>query len=540
MMNTGGVGGGAHNQANGAANGAGAHHDVGEGQAQANGNAAGAGADAQDAGEGTALWKRWVRALNRNRARLLWVEAEEAAYIQLEGGDVIPLHSDRMARWFQQRSDREAAHGSDKWRKAAGALRSWISQNGERVTVHRGARVDWAAQTAWIGLEDGRHVYRVSPAGIQRVRNGTDGALILAGHAPDLGETISVTGELFRWLTADTWLTPTAGLTLAVYAVLAMIGAQSHQARPLMLFTGPTGTGKTTTAALFGSAISGRDTVAGKMKSREEQNEARLCNDFFTLFDNLDSPPQGLDVEDVLATAATSQKVSIRKMRVEGEVVEKPITAFVICTSFRQPQCLKRGDVIGRSLMAESRKPKGARVRQVGSRAPDRTLMWCDLLVLLQRALTRWPETPAESEHRSVEFVRMAYALLPPQGAAALERAQLRLQGNVAGLDDPILAKLEANPPPEPMTAQELYAWWWPESPTTINFDFDPEKPKSAIALGKLLGNKAGQFGRWEITSNADPKRNVTIWALTPVEGGAGLADKQAMALLRGMLKGRS
>jgi hypothetical protein len=463
--------------------------------------------------------------LGKSGARLIWTNTKEA-YFQLPTGEVMPVYSDDAARYFQRRTERDAFYGSQKWKGAAGALRSWIEEHGQKATVYRQAKVDWQRQVAWVGCEDGCSLYRITPEQLERLPNGADGVLIVRGFAPVL-EEIGATGELPRWLEENTWAKPIAKLTMAIYAVMLTLGAEAFDARPLLAAIGFKGSGKTTTLQMLGRAVIGKTPIPQGIKSKEEQNESRLLNEHLVIFDNLDAPPRGYAPEDFLAEACTQQYRSIRALYKEGEVVEKPITAFVAVTSFKVPECLKRQDVIDRQLVCEFERPKGQKVTEMARRAPNRLAVWGDLLDLLQRALRNWPGTPDGSDHRSIEFMRFAHALLQRETAEALEKCLLSLQANTAGLDDPILQKIEAKRPTRPMTASELLDFWWKAK--------DPARPKSADSLGCKLRNK-GVLGPWVVAGKVGTHSNVTLWTFERVEIAAGLPQEGALGHLRGLV----
>lgn len=476
-----------------------------------------------------ALWKRWVSALQKEQAKTIWTDTAEA-FFQPDTGELLPVHSDEGARWFQQRALRDAYYRSERWQRAAGGLRSWIEEHGERAEVFHRAKVDFARQTAWVGCEDGRTLYRLTPGRIERVPNGTDGVLILGGWAPDLGEEVTPTGELVRWLIEDTWATPVARLAIAIFMVRSISGARSYEEREMLIGIGGKGSGKTTTLQMAGSAVAGTPTIAQTFKGRDEQNESRILNEHLAIFDNLELPPRDLSPEDFLANACTSQWLGIRRMRAEGEQVRKPITAFVAVTSFSVPRCLTRADILDRALILEFHKPDGSEVAAVNDRLPDRRRVWADLLTLFQKVLRGWPDTPTSSTSRAIGFRRFAHALLSPQAAAEMERRLIHLQAATAGLDDPILVKLESDPPQCPLIAADLYQRWWRES--------DPDRPKSSRSLGCLLREKAGNLGGWKVIGETDGVRNLTLWRFERTPEVKGMLQPEAEALLLTLVPG--
>lgn len=469
------------------------------------------------------LWQQWVGTLEGEGGRLIWTD-QSVAYVQQANGVLLPVYSDEAARYFQRRVDREASFHSHLWSRAAGAVRSWAEEYGVQATVYRQAKVDWGARTAWIGCSDGRTVYKITSEGIERLPNGSEGVLIIGGCAPVL-DRIAATGHLAHWLEHDTWATPVAKLTMAVYGVMLLLGAGSFAARPILAAIGGKGSGKTTTLQLLGEAVCGAPIVAQTFKPAEPENEARIVNEPLAIFDNVDNPPNPSVIEDFLATASTQQERAVRRMRVEAELVRKPITAFVAVTSFSVPPCIRRSDIVERSLIVLFQRPKGQKVEEMTERVPEREALYQDLLILLQRVLKEWPTTAGGSELRSSAFMRFARAILGAPAAALLEQSLLNLQSATAGLDDPILHWLEGNPPEFPMTAQELYGHW-----EVIAGD---DRPRSPHALGIRLGHKAGKLGHWQVIGEKDEAKNLTRWRFERTTQGPGLTPEEALALLR-------
>lgn len=473
------------------------------------------------------LWRQWVQILEDDGAALLWTDTAEA-YFQLADGTLMAVASDTAARFFQALTDREARYQSDKWARAAGALRSWVAENGEETKVVHAAAVDFKSQRAWIGCEDGKSVYRISPERIEIVSNGTDGLFIQGGTAPVLNDP-APTGELARWLIEDTWAAPAGKLTLALLSLMLALGAENFPSRPLILGIGGKGSGKTTRLQMLGGAVTGQVAIAQSISAKDDQNEARIVNETLVIFDNLEAPPRNSDSppEDFIASACTQQRRSIRRMRAEGEQVTKPVTAFIAATSFSTPACLKRADVIERALIVGFKKPDGADLAEMTDRAPDREKVWGDLLTLLQRVVTRWKDTPDTSALRAVGFMRIAHSLLDKADARALEASLMGFAASTAGQDDLILQALQMIEPAEPMSAKDLLFLW--------TGAFGEERPRNAFSLGQLLKYRQGRCGRWLIKGEADKNEHITLWSFTPVVDSEGIGPQRAEEILRSL-----
>lgn len=471
----------------------------------------------------TPLWERWRDELVDERARLLWSSYDAAACVQLPDHTVLAIASDEAALWFQERCDREAAFGSELWKKAAGALRSWIKEHGQSATVYTRAHTDFDRQIAYIGIEGDKDFYKVTDRAITIEANGTDGMLIRGGTAPRLTK-INKTGELAHWLIDSTWADPMSKLVLALYAVMLAMGtAQTYSARPLLLATGEKGSGKTTTLMLLGQAVVGAGARYQMMK-KDADNETRIVSEQLSIFDNVDNPPRGVDIEDFLATSSTSMDLILRKLYSNAEITARPIMAFVAATSFNLPGALKRSDIIDRSLQVHF--TKEGRTRDPQLRTIRRELLWADLLCLIRQALALWSLTPTESDLRSIAYMRLAHALVGADIADRLEQHLLEDQRITIANDDLLARCLEAAVPHEPLTAGELLEFWQVIPTLAAELAMSPEK------FTRYLNNRAGDFGDWRI-SKAKGRSNMTLWSFQPKDPSNSLDDAAALDALQ-------
>jgi hypothetical protein len=469
------------------------------------------------------LWQRWRNVLDKERARLLWSSLQRGAYIQLADSTVLNLYSDECALWFQERTAREASYGSNIWTRAAGALRSWIKEFGEDALVHTRVCTDFDQCVSYIGIAGDTEMYKITSRAIAIVANGTDGILIQGGTAPRIDRPAK-TGELAHWLIDRTWADPVSKLTLGLYGVMLAMGtAQTYNARPLLIATGPQGSGKTTSLTLLGQAIVGAGCRAQGIK-KDDTNEARIADEQLAIFDNVDNPPRGVDIEDFFATSSTSSELRLRKLYSNAEMMQRPLSAFVAATSFTLPSQLKRSDVLGRSLIIHF--AKAGRTQETSQRRINREALWHDLLCLIQQTLKYWRITPTESEIRSIAYMRIAHALVGADVADKLEQQHLSHQRGTIATDDALARCLADMPPDEPMTAGQLLNYW----KLVPNADL----PDSATRFGKFLANRAGDYGNWQIIGVAG-RSNMTFWTFTPRSEAFGLPDDEAIDALTKM-----
>jgi len=477
--------------------------------------------------------------LESKDAAFIWDPVAHNAYIQFTEGEIHPVESDAVALWLQARVDRTAGINEKKFHTVAAALRSVAEEHGRRATVHARAWADWdgaGGPTFYLGCEGGRRLYRVRGDAVDLIPNGEDGVLILDGTVPVLDD-LTPTGELTRWLAADTWATPVGRLTLALLAPLVALGAQSFDFRPLLIAVGLQGSGKTSTTCDFGLAIAGGTVPCQAPTSETRNDETLLFNHGFVVFDNVEAAPKGSNFDDFLATAVSQRERTIRRMRSNGESMTRPIHAFVATTSFTTPGFLKRSDLLARGLVVEFTRPeKGAesKFRDPRLRRLNRRALWADLLCLLQRIAHGWGDTPTAGDFRLTEFVRVTHTLLGVDAAEALTQHQAVLRSEVAGEDDPLLEALEANPPPrERMTAVELNAHW---PLLTSTYATDQTRNRS---MGNWLKRREGRLGRWQITIHKDDAGwKANTYSFTLVEKITTLTNDDATDLLQKLITG--
>jgi hypothetical protein len=203
-------------------------------------------------------------------------------------------------------------------------------------------------------------VYRLNGANIELIDNGTDGVLFLPDPMAEpftyLNSESSEDSLLHRLILdrVNFSVYPQSLLTLEEYRLLlylyllALVFESLHPTKPLALFTGPKGSGKTLTLKAIGKWLFGSHfNVTTIAKEKEDAFIATICARSFVAYDNVDGKIAWLN--DRLATAATGEQISLRKLYITNENAVYMPRCFIALTS-RTPK-FKRDDVVNRLLI---------------------------------------------------------------------------------------------------------------------------------------------------------------------------------------------
>jgi DNA polymerase III delta prime subunit len=203
-------------------------------------------------------------------------------------------------------------------------------------------------------------VYRLNGANIELVDNGTDGVLFLPDFMAEpftYRDAESSEKSLLHRLILDrvnfsvyphSLLTREDYRLLLYLYLLALVFESLHPTKPLVLFTGPKGAGKTWTLRAVGRWLFGSHfDVTTLAQDKEDAFITTICARSFVAYDNVDSKIAWLN--DRLATAATGQRIELRKLYTTNESAVFTSHCFIALTS-RTPE-FKRDDVVDRLLL---------------------------------------------------------------------------------------------------------------------------------------------------------------------------------------------
>src|SRR5262249_37091124 len=140
-------------------------------------------------------------------------------------------------------------------------------------------------------------------------------------------------------------LSATDQRTILAVWLLSQFFPPFRRTRPIPVFLGPQGSGKTTSQRRLGRLLVGGDfDVTGLVRDREDGFVASITNRALCAFDNADSRIPWL--EDALATYATGHRYRLRRLYTTNEEVSYEPRAILILSSrdphFRRPDVAER------------------------------------------------------------------------------------------------------------------------------------------------------------------------------------------------------
>jgi hypothetical protein len=282
-------------------------------------------------------------------------------------------------------------------------------------------------------------VYRLDGENITLVDNGTDGVLFLPDPMAEpftyLDSGSSEESLLHRLLLdrINFSVSPHSLLTREEYQLLlylyllALVFESLHPTKPLALFTGPKGAGKTWTLKAVGLWLFGSHfNVTTLAKDKEDAFITTICARSFVAYDNVDGKIAWLN--DRLATAATGQRIELRKLYTTNETAVYAPRCFVALTS-RTPK-FKRDDVVDRLLLFRVERlsafqSEAALLEEIQR---NRDALWTEYLDDLNEVVAGLQEQTAQlsTSHRMADFATFAQRV-----------------GNILGQENEVLAVLD-------------------------------------------------------------------------------------------------
>jgi energy-coupling factor transporter ATP-binding protein EcfA2 len=129
--------------------------------------------------------------------------------------------------------------------------------------------------------------------------------------------------------------------------LLACVFESTILEKPITVFSGQQGSGKTTLARMMMQFITSKKADVHKVSDKEEDLDILLTNTSFAVIDNKESNPPFL--QDSLATAATSGTKRKRKLYTTNDYVDYVYNCFIIVTSMNPK--FRRADIVDRMII---------------------------------------------------------------------------------------------------------------------------------------------------------------------------------------------
>lgn len=132
------------------------------------------------------------------------------------------------------------------------------------------------------------------------------------------------------------------------------------QDKPILCFVGVKASGKSFLATLIGKILFGNSFFPCHLPENRRDLQVILSENYYTVFDNLDSNISGAFLND-LCTAATGGEISTRKLYTNREEIKTVPRIFTVLTS-REPK-FRRDDFVDRLLLFNTEKVKSPQSR---------------------------------------------------------------------------------------------------------------------------------------------------------------------------------
>lgn len=386
----------------------------------------------------------------------------------------------------------------------------------------------------------GHAVFRLDGQSIATIDNGQDGVLFAPDPTLDpVNPDYQFQGNPVReyLVSVANAIDPDRLLLYELY-IYSIFFESLLPTKPIVLFTGPKGSGKTSAGRALKRALFGkRATVDTGMTSKEDAFWASVCDSSLVCMDNVDSIVPWL--ADSLAVVATGGKYNRRKLYETNTRVHYLPRCFVMITS-RNPQSFTRDDVVDRLLLVEVERrndfiPESALLARLDGL---REQIWGQLLVTLNKMVSELqkPVTPSPLEHRLADWARLAIRFAPILGIADVEEKLKVLESSKVqfALDDsPLVQGLEdwmsANPQHDFISTGELYQ-------TIVAMQEGKGKKfplKSARVFGMQLKNLKPELStRYDIEEKPGPsnKKLFRFCLKTPPSTGAAKEKTEDLA----------
>lgn len=288
----------------------------------------------------------------------VYFDEDKRDALYYDGYRVIPMDpTDR--RWKALLNLRyEVTEGEDEYRPVNATLYALAFQSGEPITLRTTSFWDVTTQLLYI-YNGGGKVYRLDGSTIEIVDNGTDGVLFrdtgttIAFEAlpPPSGLPVPSLNDAILSLPnyEDSVLqhTRTQAEMLARVWLYALFFAEHMEARPHLVLTGPTNSGKTLVLQAISELLTGPGATVSTIPHDRMTFETTVSNNSFVFFDNVDTPNKWL--MDALAEVATGIQFTRRLLYSTNESVTYRVQSYLGLTT-RDPW-FSRTDIATRLIV---------------------------------------------------------------------------------------------------------------------------------------------------------------------------------------------
>ena len=233
-------------------------------------------------------------------------------------------------------------------------LKIFVRKNGKEIQVRYHSHYCPDKQAVYIDRYDD-HVIKITATEVSVVHNGTDEVLFLEVPLAEPFNLVEIkpdesplSDHLINLINfKDDILSVQESRAIFRFCILAMYFRSIMMTRPITVFKGQKGSGKTLGLKLFGQVLFGSKFSVMQMTSDSKDFDAAVTNSPYIVIDNLDTPVKWL--YDRLAIIATGGSIKKRELYTTNTMVDIPLDCFMFITS-REPKFL-RDDIADRTIL---------------------------------------------------------------------------------------------------------------------------------------------------------------------------------------------
>jgi len=354
-------------------------------------------------------------------------------------------------------------------------LEAHTGYNGKLTEVFRFSHYDIDTGNLYIDRND-HQMYKLNGETIELKPNGTDGVLFITDDTAEPLELVDIGDQTFiepliiepiNFVSdADVVLNKEEQQYLLNVWIYSIFFEELLQTKPLQLFLGEKGSGKSTTQRIIGKWLIGKDFDLQGIKE-EDDFDATVSNNYLCCFDNVDCYKKWLN--DRLAQIATGGKIELRELYTTNKNAIYYPRVFVTLNS-REPK-FKRDDVVDRLLLFRVQRLKAfkSETELLKKVTNHRNELWTELIHDLNSIVKALKEDnePFTTSFRMADFAKLGWRISKVNGAGdkwlALLDKMSKDKSEFLLLDDPIFNCLDnmlrENYDLTDLTTGELYSF---------------------------------------------------------------------------------
>lgn len=298
-------------------------------------------------------------------------------------------------------------------------LETEAGRRGKESEIYRFAHYDKDNHILYIDRNDFQ-MYRLDGKNIDLVPNGANGILFITDLQNEPFEIKNIGKEKYL---SPLIIDPTNFIQGEYVNLIAneqrdlfqiwlytLFFEELQPTKPIQVFIGPQGSGKTTRQRIVGQWLFGRHFNVQGINA-EDDFIATITHNYFAVFDNVDTYQKWLN--DRLAQVATGQRIEKRELYTTNRLVRYYPRCFLSLNS-REPK-FKRPDVVDRLLLFRVQRLEkfASEARILGKIHKYRDELWSEMLNDLNQiiATIKDDDEPFSSQHRMADWAELGWRI---------------------------------------------------------------------------------------------------------------------------------